>query len=138
MAVQHHDGELAVAQIAAAMAGQAGPDVAMVQALDQGVEEADEGDFLGSEAPVVHVEAAPPGDGERVDAERVSLEDVRVEHRSEEVVRGGDRMEVAREVQIQVLHRDNLRVAASRRTAESDVEQIEHAGRVVHRTGAEE
>ena len=66
---------------------------------------------------VVHVETAPPRDGERVDAERVPLEDVRVEHRGEEVVRGGDRVEVAGEVEVEILHRHDLRVTAAGRAA---------------------
>ncbi len=68
-----------------------------------------------AEGAVVHVERAAPGDRERVDAERVPLQDVRVEHRGEKVVRGGDRVEVAGEVEVEVLHRHDLRVAAAGR-----------------------
>ena len=40
---------------------------------------------------------------------RVPVQDVRVEHRGEEVVRRGDRVEVAGEVEVEVLHRHDLR-----------------------------
>ena len=74
---------------------------------------AEAGDDVAERA-VVHVEAAAPGDGERVDAELVAVEDVRVDQRREQVVRRRDRVQVAREVEVQVLHRHHLRVAATR------------------------
>ena len=42
---------------------------------------------------------------------------VRVEQRREEIVRGGDRVEIAREVEVDVLHRHDLGVPAARRPA---------------------
>ena len=45
------------------------------------------------------------------------MQDVRVEHRGEQVVRRADRVDVAGEVQVQVLHRHDLRVAAARGAA---------------------
>ena len=54
---------------------------------------------------------------QRVDPERVAVQDVRLEHRGEQVVRGADRVDVAGEVEVQVLHRHDLRVAAARRAA---------------------
>ena len=53
--------------------------------------------------------------------ERVAVMQMRVEHRGEKIVRAGNRMEVAREMQVDVLHRDHLRIPApaappSRRT----------------------
>ena len=66
------------------------------------------------ERPVVHVEAAPPGDRGRVDAELVAVEDVGVDQRGEQVRGGGDRVDVAGEVEIQVLHRRDLRPAGAR------------------------
>ena len=42
---------------------------------------------------------------------------VRVEHRGEQVVRGADRVDVAGEVEVHVLHRHDLRVAAAGRAA---------------------
>ena len=44
---------------------------------------------------------------------RVPVMEVRVDQRREQVVRGRDRVQVAGEVQVQVLHRDDLRVAAA-------------------------
>ena len=70
-----------------------------------------------AQGAVVHVEAAPPGDRERVDAEHVAVQDVRVDQGREQVVRGRDGVEVAGEVQVQVLHRHDLRVAAPCRAA---------------------
>ena len=66
---------------------------------------------------VVDVDAAPPRDRERVDAELVAVQEVRLEHRREQVVRGADRVDVAGEVEVQVLHRHDLRVAAAGRAA---------------------
>ena len=66
---------------------------------------------------VVHVHAAPPRDRERVEAELVAVQQVGVDERREEVVRRRDRVEVAREVEVQVLHRDDLRIAAARGAA---------------------
>ena len=67
--------------------------------------------------PVVDVDAAPPADRERIDPERVAVQDVRLEHRGEQVVRGADRVDVAGEVEVQILHRHDLRVATSRGAA---------------------
>ena len=76
-----------------------------------------EADHDAAQRAVVHVHAAPPGDGERVDAELVAVQEVRLEHRRQEVVRGADRVDVAREVEVEVLHRHDLRVAAAGRAA---------------------
>ena len=48
---------------------------------------------------------------------RPLVEDAGVDRRGEEVVRGGDRVDVARHVQVELLHRRALRVAAARRAA---------------------
>ena len=53
--------------------------------------------------------------GERIEPGRVAVVQVRVDQRREQVVRGRDRVQVAGEVEVQVLHRDDLRVAAARR-----------------------
>ena len=66
---------------------------------------------------VVDVDATPPRDRERVDAELVSVQEVRLEHRGEQVVRGADRVDVAGEVEVHVLHRHHLGVAAAGRAA---------------------
>ena len=70
-----------------------------------------------AEVAVVHVHAAAPGDRERVEPGRVAVMQVRVDQRGEQVVRGRDRVQVAGEVEVQVLHRDDLRVAAAGRAA---------------------
>jgi hypothetical protein len=44
---------------------------------------------------------------------RVAVEDRRVEHRGQEVVGGADRVDVAREVEVEVLHRHDLGHAAA-------------------------
>ena len=66
---------------------------------------------------VVHVQAAFQDHVVRVDAERVAVEDVVVGHGDEQVVRRADRVEIAREMQVDVLHRDDLRPAAAGRAA---------------------
>ena len=45
------------------------------------------------------------------------MQDVRLDHRGQQIVRRADRMDVAREVEVQVLHRDNLGIAAAGRAA---------------------
>ena len=47
----------------------------------------------------------------------VAVEDVTVDERGEHVVRCGNGVEVAREVEVQILHRDDLGEAAARRAA---------------------
>ena len=62
---------------------------------------------------VVHVDAALPGYLSRVDVEGVALINMVVEHGCQEIVCGADGVEVAGEVEVYVLHRDDLCVAAS-------------------------
>ena len=62
---------------------------------------------------VVQVDAAPPRDGQRVDVEVVAVHDVAVDHGGQQVVGGAHGMDVAGEVEVQVLHRDELRVPAA-------------------------
>ena len=52
-----------------------------------------------------------------VDAVRVAVQDRGVEHRREQVVRRPDRMDVAGEVEVEVLHRHHLRLTPSGRAA---------------------
>ena len=66
---------------------------------------------------VVHVDGAPPVDPQLVDLVRVAVQDRGVEHRRQQVVGGADRMDVAREVEVEVLHRHHLRQAAAGRAA---------------------
>ena len=62
---------------------------------------------------VVQVDAAPPRDGQRVDVELVAVHEVAVDHGGQQVVGGADGVDVAGEVEVEVLHRDELRVAAA-------------------------
>ena len=87
------DVEAGLARIAVRLAAEAGDDV--------------------TQRAVVHVQAAPPGDRDRIEAEEVPMHEVRVDQRREQVVRGRDRVQIAGEVEVQVLHRDDLRVAAA-------------------------
>ena len=70
-----------------------------------------------TELTVVHVDAAPPNDAARVDLQLVALIDMVVDHSRQQVVRRADGMEVAREMEIDVLHRRDLRIAAPGRPA---------------------
>ena len=62
---------------------------------------------------VVHVDDALPLDAPDVDVELVAVMDVVVDHRGEQVVGERDGREVAGEVEVDVLHRHDLRVAAA-------------------------
>ena len=68
-----------------------------------------------AELTVGNVDRAPPRDG--CDLRLMAVEAVRVDERREQVVRGGDRVHVAREVKVDVLHRHHLGVAATGRAA---------------------
>ncbi len=70
-----------------------------------------------AELAVVHIDAALPGDLAGIDVQFISLIDVVVEHRGEQVVGSPDRVEIAREVKVDVLHWDDLCVAAAGSTA---------------------
>ena len=62
---------------------------------------------------VIEVKHALPGDASHIDVERIALLDVVVDDSGEQVVGRRDGVEIAREVQIDVLHRHDLRVAAA-------------------------
>ncbi len=81
------------------------------------VAHAAETDDAVSEGAVVHVDRARPRNATRIDSERVPLMDVVVEHRREQRVRARDRVEIAGEVQIDIVHRHHLREPAARRAA---------------------
>ena len=66
---------------------------------------------------VVHVHGPPPGDAPRVDVQGVALIYMVVQHGSQQVVRRADGVEIAREVEVDVLHRYHLRIAAAGRAA---------------------
>ena len=70
-----------------------------------------------AELTVVHIHAAFPRDAVFVDAEVVALKNVVVEHGGEQIVRRADGVEIARKVQVDILHGNDLRVAAACRAA---------------------
>ena len=70
-----------------------------------------------AQRPVVHVHHPAPGHAPRVDAKLVAPIDVVVDHRREQIVGRGNGVEVAGEMQVDVFHRNDLRIAAARRTA---------------------
>ncbi len=66
-----------------------------------------------AQRPVVHVDGAAPSDAAHIDVELVAPIDVIVDHRREQIVGGTDGVEIAGEMEIDVLHRHHLRVAAA-------------------------
>ena len=81
------------------------------------VGDAAEADDDIAQRAVVHVDGAGPGDAARVDVQFVAVVDVVVDQRGEQVVGRGDGVEVAGEVQVDLLHRDDLREATAGRAA---------------------
>ena len=70
-----------------------------------------------AELAVVHINASLPGYLANVDAERIALLDMVIEHCGEKIVCRADSVEIAREMKVDVLHRNDLGVAAPRSTA---------------------
>jgi len=70
-----------------------------------------------TQGPVVHVHHPLPDDPGRVDAQRVAVDQVVVQGGGQQVVGGPDGVEVAREVQIDLLHGHHLGIAAPGRPA---------------------
>ena len=70
-----------------------------------------------SERTVVHVDAALPDDLGEIQPELIALVDMVVDHGGKQIVRRADRMEIAGEVQVDILHRNDLRIASARRAA---------------------
>jgi hypothetical protein len=66
-----------------------------------------------AQRPVVHVDGAAPRDAADVDIELVAPIDMVVDHRREQIVGGADGVEIAGEMEVDVLHRHDLRVAAA-------------------------
>ena len=66
-----------------------------------------------AQGPVVHVHDAAPGDAARIDAELVAPVDVVVDHRREQVMGRRDGVEIAGEMQVDVLHGQDLGIAAA-------------------------
>ncbi len=91
-------------------------DVEAVRAREA-VGDAAEPDDDFAQRAIVDVERAPPDDAAGVDVERIAPVDVVVDHRGEQIVRGGDRVEIAGEMQVDLVHRRDLRISAARRAA---------------------
>ena len=81
------------------------------------LEDAAQADDDVAQGAVVHVDDPPPEHPPRVDAEPVALVDVVVEQRGEQVVGRGDGVEVAGEVEVDVVGRDDDGPAAAGRAA---------------------
>ena len=77
---------------------------------------AERGDDL-AQRPVVHVDDAAPRDAAGVDVELVAPIDVIVDQRREQIVGGADGVEIAGEMEVDVLHRHDLGIAAAGRAA---------------------
>ena len=66
-----------------------------------------------AELAVIHIHASSPCDLAGIDIKLISLIDVVVDHSCQQVVRRADGVEVACEVQVNVLHGNDLRIAAA-------------------------
>ena len=66
-----------------------------------------------TEDTVVHIHAAFPDDLPRINSKLIALLDMVVQKSRQEIVGGGNCMEITGKVQIQILHRHNLRVSAA-------------------------
>jgi hypothetical protein len=70
-----------------------------------------------AQGSVVEVHRPPPCDPARVEIERIAPIELIVEERREQVVRRTNRMEIAGEMEIDLLHRHDLGIAATRGAA---------------------
>ena len=68
---------------------------------------------ISRERPVVHVDGAAPRHPAGVDVELVAPIDVIVDQRREQIVGGADGMEIAGEMEVDVLHGHDLGIAAA-------------------------
>ena len=80
-----------------------------------------------AQCPVVHVDRPAPADPARIDARFEPVIDVVVDHRREQIVGGADRVQVAGEMEVDVLHRHDLGVTAAGGAA-FDAKARPHAG----------
>jgi len=62
---------------------------------------------------IVHVHDPAPNDTPAVDAKRVAPIDVIVDEGREQIVGGGDSVEIAGEMEVYILHRNDLGVTAA-------------------------
>ena len=70
-----------------------------------------------AEGPIIHVDGTRPGDPALVDAESIAVVDMAIQHGRQQVVRGRNRVEITGKVEVDLLHGDHLRVAATGRPA---------------------
>ena len=70
-----------------------------------------------AQGPVVHVDHPLPDDPARIDAQGVAVVDVVVQHGGQQVVGQLDGVEIAGEMEVDVLHGDDLGIAAAGRPA---------------------
>ena len=68
-----------------------------------------------SQRAIVDVHRSPPGDAPNIEAELVAMVNVVIDHRRQQIVGESDRGEVTGEMQVDVFHRHDLRVAATGR-----------------------
>src|SRR5207247_8183607 len=66
---------------------------------------------------VVHVNRARPGNAADIEPDGIAMMQLRVEHGGQQIVRARDRVEIAREMEVDIFHRDDLGIAAARRAA---------------------
>ncbi len=66
-----------------------------------------------AELTVVHIDAAAPGDLTGVDVQSIALINMVIQHGSQQVVGSADCVEVTGEVQVDVLHGDNLSITTA-------------------------
>jgi hypothetical protein len=90
------------------------------------------------ERAVVHVHRAAPADAQCVDRMRVAVQDRGVDHRREEVVGRADGVDVTGEVQVEVLHRDDLgQPAAGGAALDPEHRAQRRLAQAQHRTAAD-
>ena len=66
---------------------------------------------------VVHVHTAFPYNLTRIDLQCISLLNMIVQHCCKQIIGRSDRMEISGKMQIQIFHRNNLRISSAGRTA---------------------
>ncbi len=79
----------------------------------EAVARAAQGDGDVAQGAVIHVDDAAPGDAAHVDTQGIGVVNVVVQHGGQQVVGRTDGMEVAGEVQIDILHRNDLGITAT-------------------------
>ena len=70
-----------------------------------------------SKRSVIHIEAALPLDSLQINVQCISLLNMIIEHCGKQIVCRSNRMEISREMKIQILHRNHLGISSSGCTA---------------------